>query len=173
MKRILGLAAVAVLAAACSSSATPAPATQAGGNATPAPAATKPYISIVSKGFQHQFWQAVKKGAEDENRLPIMADFRGSSRLELPWVIATSSPSTPTRVVALTTCSPRLNQAVCVWGSPAIVTTPLVLNQTNTQGVNLSESLSSTGKFKLWLAAICTSWVFCSCVSLNKSPSPK
>ena len=25
-----------------------------------------PYIAIVSKGFQHQFWQAVKKGAEDE-----------------------------------------------------------------------------------------------------------
>ncbi|NIH80605.1 ABC transporter substrate-binding protein [Amycolatopsis viridis] len=25
-----------------------------------------PLISIVSKGFQHQFWQAVKKGAEDE-----------------------------------------------------------------------------------------------------------
>ncbi|MEJ3749986.1 ABC transporter substrate-binding protein [Actinomycetes bacterium KLBMP 9797] len=24
------------------------------------------YIAIVSKGFQHQFWQAVKKGAEDE-----------------------------------------------------------------------------------------------------------
>ncbi|MDH2412747.1 ABC transporter substrate-binding protein [Nocardioides sp. CER19] len=26
----------------------------------------KPYIAIVSKGFQHQFWQAVKQGAEDE-----------------------------------------------------------------------------------------------------------
>jgi ribose transport system substrate-binding protein len=26
----------------------------------------KPYIAIVSKGFQHQFWQAVKKGAQDE-----------------------------------------------------------------------------------------------------------
>lgn len=26
----------------------------------------EPYIAIVSKGFQHQFWQAVKKGAEDE-----------------------------------------------------------------------------------------------------------
>jgi ribose transport system substrate-binding protein len=26
----------------------------------------KPYIAIVSKGFQHQFWQAVKKGADDE-----------------------------------------------------------------------------------------------------------
>lgn len=25
-----------------------------------------PYIAIVSKGFQQQFWQAVKKGAEDE-----------------------------------------------------------------------------------------------------------
>lgn len=24
----------------------------------------KPYVAIVSKGFQHQFWQAVKKGAE-------------------------------------------------------------------------------------------------------------
>src|SRR5680860_170408 len=26
----------------------------------------KPYVAIVSKGFQHQFWQAVKKGAEQE-----------------------------------------------------------------------------------------------------------
>ncbi len=26
----------------------------------------QPYIAIVSKGFQHQFWQAVKKGAEQE-----------------------------------------------------------------------------------------------------------
>jgi ribose transport system substrate-binding protein len=31
----------------------------------PKPAtATKPYIPVISKGFQHQFWQAVKKGAE-------------------------------------------------------------------------------------------------------------
>ena len=26
----------------------------------------KPYVAIVSKGFQHQFWQAVKKGAEQQ-----------------------------------------------------------------------------------------------------------
>lgn len=32
----------------------------------------KPLISIVSKGFQHQFWQSVKKGAEEE------ADKRGA-----------------------------------------------------------------------------------------------
>ena len=31
-----------------------------------AAAAEQPYIAIVSKGFQHQFWQAVKKGAEQE-----------------------------------------------------------------------------------------------------------
>jgi len=27
-------------------------------------AADKPYIALISKGFQHQFWQAVKQGAE-------------------------------------------------------------------------------------------------------------
>lgn len=34
--------------------------------ATPAPAdnGEKPYIAVVSKGFQHQFWQVVKKGAD-------------------------------------------------------------------------------------------------------------
>ena len=31
-----------------------------------ASAAKVPYIAIISKGFQHQFWQAVKKGADDE-----------------------------------------------------------------------------------------------------------
>jgi ribose transport system substrate-binding protein len=36
-----------------------------GPTATPAPAASeKPYIPVISKGFQHQFWQAVKLGAE-------------------------------------------------------------------------------------------------------------
>src|SRR5699024_8658631 len=25
----------------------------------------KPYVALVSKGFQHQYWQAVKKGAEE------------------------------------------------------------------------------------------------------------
>jgi len=36
-----------------------------GGSSTPAPSAA-PYIAIVSKGSQHQFWQAVQKGATDE-----------------------------------------------------------------------------------------------------------
>jgi ribose transport system substrate-binding protein len=33
---------------------------------SPAGEAEQPYIAIVSKGFQHQFWQAVKQGAEQE-----------------------------------------------------------------------------------------------------------
>jgi len=32
--------------------------------APPAQPAGKPYIPLISKGFQHQFWQAVKQGAE-------------------------------------------------------------------------------------------------------------
>lgn len=61
-RRILAAAAVATLAVAltaCNSS--------SGGNSGGASGGgDKPYIAIVSKGFQHQFWQAVKKGAEQE-----------------------------------------------------------------------------------------------------------
>jgi ribose transport system substrate-binding protein len=52
------LVAMSMLLSAC---ATPA-ATTAAPAATMAPAA-KPYIAVISKGFQHQFWQAVKQGA--------------------------------------------------------------------------------------------------------------
>lgn len=38
----------------------------------------KPYIAIVSKGFQHQFWQAVKQGAEEEaERQGVEITFEG------------------------------------------------------------------------------------------------
>jgi ribose transport system substrate-binding protein len=35
-------------------------------SAEPGGTTEKPYIAIVSKGFQHQFWQAVKQGAEQQ-----------------------------------------------------------------------------------------------------------
>ena len=58
-KRLFSILLVSVLAAACSSSASSqAPGGTSGG--------AKPYIPVISKGFQHQFWQAVKKGAEEE-----------------------------------------------------------------------------------------------------------
>jgi ribose transport system substrate-binding protein len=60
--RIAAVASAAVFAmlmAGCSA--------QGGGNGNGGGAnGDKPYIAIVSKGFQHQFWQAVKKGAESE-----------------------------------------------------------------------------------------------------------
>jgi len=47
--------------------------------ATQAPAAAaKPYIPVISKGFQHQFWQAVKKGSEQAaNDLNVDITFEG------------------------------------------------------------------------------------------------
>ena len=35
-----------------------------GARIRPARSADEPYIPLISKGFQHQFWQAVKAGAE-------------------------------------------------------------------------------------------------------------
>lgn len=51
------VASLAVLLAAC---------TGAGSSAKPSgtTTGTKPYIPVISKGFQHQFWQAVKLGSE-------------------------------------------------------------------------------------------------------------
>ncbi len=62
---IVGLLVVATLVGACAAPA--AAPTQAPAAATQAPAAAagKPYIPVISKGFQHQFWQAVKLGAEN------------------------------------------------------------------------------------------------------------
>jgi len=38
----------------------------------------EPYVAIVSKGFQHQFWQAVKEGAEEEaERQGVRITFEG------------------------------------------------------------------------------------------------
>ena len=55
-------AAASMALAACSTPAAPA----ASGSAPAGSSAAKPYIAIISKGFQHQFWQAVKKGAEQQ-----------------------------------------------------------------------------------------------------------
>lgn len=62
---VLAVSVMATLIAGCGSSNTTqttqgtAATTAAGGNSS------KPYIAIVSKGFQHQFWQTVMKGAKD------------------------------------------------------------------------------------------------------------
>jgi ribose transport system substrate-binding protein len=57
-----GVMAIGLVVAACGGSSA-SPAASAGPSAATGAA---PYIAIVSKGSQHQFWQAVQKGATDE-----------------------------------------------------------------------------------------------------------
>jgi ribose transport system substrate-binding protein len=77
------LVVVALLVAACSSSGGgTSPAASAGGGGSPAASASgageKPYIPLISKGFQHQFWQAVKQGAESKAaELNVTVNFQG------------------------------------------------------------------------------------------------
>jgi ribose transport system substrate-binding protein len=94
LTRILGLTAtVAIAAAACSGSASttappaasaPAASANTSGTAsdytppTDGGAAKGKTIAIISKGEQHQFWQAVKKGALDEAaKLGVTATYQG------------------------------------------------------------------------------------------------
>jgi len=51
----MGFAVVGILLAGVLAPAAQAPTAQSAG---------KPYIPLISKGFQHQFWQAVKQGAQ-------------------------------------------------------------------------------------------------------------
>jgi ribose transport system substrate-binding protein len=56
---LFGLLMVASMLAACAAPAQPAEEAPAAEQS-----AAKPYIPVISKGFQHQFWQAVKLGSE-------------------------------------------------------------------------------------------------------------
>jgi ribose transport system substrate-binding protein len=61
---VMSLLLVVAMLAACTPAAAPAPAQQPAAQ-QPAAAGAKPYIPVISKGFQHQFWQAVKLGAQN------------------------------------------------------------------------------------------------------------
>ncbi len=76
VKTVGAAAALALTLAACSSgSETPAATSDA---TTGAPAEEGIYIAMVSKGFQHQFWQAVKLGAEQRaEELGVEMTFEG------------------------------------------------------------------------------------------------
>jgi ribose transport system substrate-binding protein len=69
----LAAAAFALTAAACGGGAS-----DAGGGGGEGEQPDQPYLAIVSKGFQHQFWQAVKQGAEQEAaRQNVRISFEG------------------------------------------------------------------------------------------------
>lgn len=72
---VVSLLLIVSLIAACQPAAAPAqPAAQ-----QPAATGAKPYIPVISKGFQHQFWQAVKQGSEK-----AAADFNVTITFEGP-----------------------------------------------------------------------------------------
>ncbi|GAA3634690.1 ABC transporter substrate-binding protein [Microbacterium awajiense] len=54
----VGIAAAALVFTGCAGDST------AGGSTTEPDSGERPYVALISKGFQHQFWQAVKAGAE-------------------------------------------------------------------------------------------------------------
>jgi ribose transport system substrate-binding protein len=62
---LLGILVAAMALTACGGGAAETPAdTSSDTSADTSAPAEKPYIAVISKGFQHQFWQAVKAGAE-------------------------------------------------------------------------------------------------------------
>ena len=67
-----------VIAAPVALAQSPAASSPAASGGAIEPFAEAPYGPIVSKGFQHQFWLAVKKGAEDEAKaLNMTVNFEG------------------------------------------------------------------------------------------------
>jgi ribose transport system substrate-binding protein len=71
--------AAGVLAAALSLSACGGNAAESDGGSTEGGSGgDKPYVALISKGFQHQFWQAVKQGAEEKaEELGVEITFEG------------------------------------------------------------------------------------------------
>lgn len=73
---IAGVAALTL--AACGGSSDSSTETTEGTTTDTAAATDETYVAIVSKGFQHQFWQAVQKGAEDTaNSLGVTYTYEG------------------------------------------------------------------------------------------------
>ena len=67
IKKIVSLAVTIALVgslAGCGSSNSSGSSGTSEGGDTSTSSGDKPYVAVVSKGFQHQFWQVVKKGAD-------------------------------------------------------------------------------------------------------------
>lgn len=62
---LLAVSMLAVIMAGCGAANQNNDGSTTAGTTTAAANGEKPYIAVISKGFQHQFWQTVKKGAED------------------------------------------------------------------------------------------------------------
>jgi ribose transport system substrate-binding protein len=115
-----GLVVVATVFAACG-----------GGTTTTSPAASEgtsgeaPYIAIVSKGSQHQFWQAVEKGAKDEAaKLGATITYEGPA----------SESEVDKQLTMLRTALDKNPKAVCFAALDSKAATPL-LEEAKSKGI--------------------------------------
>ncbi len=109
-----GLTAAIMLFAACGGSGTASPAAS---TAAGAGTGTKPFIAIVSKGSQHQFWQAVKKGATDE------AAAKGA---EISYEGPASESEVDKQLTMLQTALDKKPAAICFAALDSKAATPLL-----------------------------------------------
>jgi ribose transport system substrate-binding protein len=126
----------------------------------------QPYIAIVSKGFQHQFWQAVKKGADEEaQRQGVRISFEGpatESDVEQQVTMLTNALSRQPAAIGLAAldsraAAPLLQQArsrnipVVAFDSGVDSDIPLTTAATDNRAAaaeaakRLSEALGGTG----------------------------
>jgi ribose transport system substrate-binding protein len=151
-------AAFALTAAACGGS------SDAGGGGE------QPYIAIVSKGFQHQFWQAVKQGAEQEAAAQgVRISFEGpasESEVEAQVTMLTNALGRQPDVLGFAAldsraAAPLLQQArssnipVIAFDSGVDSDIPLTTAATNNKAAaaeaakHMAEALGGTGKVGL------------------------
>jgi ribose transport system substrate-binding protein len=99
---------------------TPAESKAADSTANPTNKASGSYIAIISKGFQHQFWQVVKKGAEQaakdngvtitfdgpptESDIPIQVDMLKNAMTKKPAAICLAALDTKSVMEQLNEC---------------------------------------------------------------------
>ncbi|WP_232664943.1 ABC transporter substrate-binding protein [Pseudonocardia sp. TRM90224] len=156
----LAAAALALTAAACGG----------GGPAAGGGGGDQPYIAIISKGFQHQFWQAVKKGAEQEAaKQKVQITFDGPSKeteIEAQVTMLTNALGKQPSVIGIAALdsralAPQLQQAksrnipVIAFDSGVDSDVPLTTAATDNKAAageaakHMSEALGGTGKVAL------------------------
>jgi ribose transport system substrate-binding protein len=105
--------AIGLVVAACGGSSS-SPAASAGASAATGAA---PYIAIVSKGSQHQFWQAVQKGATDEaKKLGATITYEGPA----------SESEVDKQLIMLQTALDKKPAAICFAALDSKAATPLL-----------------------------------------------